>query len=258
VRFLILAFLLCCGAGVQAARPDVETILRKLGENGSDPVLIARRNAIAHARESRVDYLDEAGQVKKRAVRKYQVSPAGGQPVTKLVSINGKPARDEDERHSKSRETGEKSRSLSLSPELLNRFDFQHGGEETIEGRKMWMLRFSPKEGVDGEGMFERLVGAMSGILWVDAEEHQLAKAEIYLGRKVSFFGGIAGAIDRMDLTFVQRRLEPNLWIGESAFIDFSGRKLFSGIRFRCYETYSEFHKAGEAEAAAPETLSAR
>lgn len=249
MRFLLLAILLGGSVALRAAQPDVAAIVRKLAECSADSRIVAAREAIAYARESRVDYLNEADEVKKRVVRKYLVAPEGGKPVTRLISVNGKPAGEHDDEHrSKARETGEKSRSLTLSEDLLNRYEFRYGGEEMLGGRKAWMLRFSPKPGVETDGFFERLLGAMSGILWVDAEEGQLAKAEVYLGRKVSFFGGIAGAIERMDLTFVQKRIEPHVWLGESAFIDFSGRKLFSAMRFRCYETYSGFHRADPAK----------
>lgn len=256
MRFFFVLFLFCQFASARAAQPDVESIVRKLGEQGADPVLSAERNAVAYTRESRVDYLDDADRVKKRAVRKYLVSPVNGEPVTTLLSVNGKPANeDDDQRRSRARETGDRTRSLSLSHELLSRFDFTFAGEEMLAGRKAWMLRFLPKAGVEAEGFFERLVGAMSGILWVDAEENQLAKAEIFLARKVSFFGGIAGAIERMDLTFVQKRFEPDLWVGESAFIDFAGRKLFSAVRFRCYETYSEFRKVQAQQQSSQQTV---
>lgn len=248
MRRLLFAILLGFSLTARAAAPDVAAIVRKLAECAEDPAILAARDAIAYDRESKIDYLNDANEARKRVVRHYLVSSVGGKPVNKLISVNGKPATDKDDEHrSKARESGEKSRSITLSEELLSRYDFRFAGEEALSGRKTWMLRFSPKSGIEADGAFERLLDAMSGILWVDAEEGQLAKAEIYLTRKVSFFGGIAGAIERMDLTFVQKRIEPNLWLGESAFIDFAGRKLFSAMRFRCYETYSGHRRAPSA-----------
>jgi hypothetical protein len=91
----------------------------------------------------------------------------------------------------------------------------------------------------------------MSGTFWIDKEDNQLAKADIRLSKRVSFFGGIAGAIDKLDLTLIQRRIEPSVWLGEAIHIDFSGRKLFSTIRFRCFENCGDFKVVPEQHASA-------
>jgi hypothetical protein len=206
---------------------------------------------VAYQRESRVDYLDDE-KVRKRVVRQYSISPENGKAVSRLISINGNPVSDAEEpRRNPVRESGEKGRNLALSEDLLALYDFAFAGEELLDGRKTWKLRFKAKPNLSADGFFERLLHAMTGVIWVDLEEAQLAKAEIRLGKKVSFFGGIAGAVERVDLTFIQRRIEPNVWLGESAYIDFSGRKLLSSMRFRCYEKYTDFRRVmGEASIA--------
>lgn len=245
---VLLAALVWCASSLVGAPPDVSAILEKLAANADNPAVVEARDGIRYERVSRIDYLSDENTLKKQVIRRYTVSEEEGRPVSKLISVNGKPpSGDEEEHRSSARRTGDKSRSLSLSADLLSRYEFSLAGQETLNGRPAWMLRFRPKSGADADGFFDRLVNAMSGIIWVDIEDGQLAKAEIFLSKKVSFFGGLAGAIERMDLTLVQRRIEPNVWLGESTFIDFSGRKLFSSIRFRCYETCSDFHRAAQA-----------
>jgi hypothetical protein len=78
----------------------------------------------------------------------------------------------------------------------------------------------------------------------------EVVLAEAHLAQKVSFFGGIAGAIDRLDLTIVQRRIESGIWLPELTIIDFDGRKLFSRIKFHCTERCSRFQKVAEGKAA--------
>jgi hypothetical protein len=247
VRLLGILVFLCAAAATFGAPPDVAAIIRKLGERASDPVLSELRAAVAYDRSSRVDYLNDEHELKKQVTRLYRVAPENGRPVTRLISINGRPATERDEKKRSSiRETGDKSRSLALSEDLLGRYDFTFTGEQKLNGRRTWMLRFAPKADIDEDGFFDKLLNAMTGVIWVDVEEGQMAKAEFFLGKKISFFGGFAGAIERLDVTVVQRRVEPNLWLSEAAFIDFSGRKLFSAIRFRCYETCTGFRKAAE------------
>lgn len=249
LRMRTLLFGLLLALPLHAA-PDVQEILRKMVEHGEDPSQVERRNSISYQRTSRVEYLNEDGTVKRDSIRVYRISPENGQPVTRLLSINGRPASEKDEaKKSAARETGEKSRMLGLSEDILSRYQFTFVREEEFGSRRAWVLKFVPKPDAPSETFIDRLVNAMSGTMWIDQEEHQLAKADIHLSKRVSFFGGIAGAIDKLDLTLIQRRVEPGVWLGEAVHIDFTGRKLFSAIRFRCFENCANFERVPGAQA---------
>ena len=241
LRLLTLA-LLCSAAPLRSAAPDVEAILRKFIETSEDPELEARRNSFAYQRTSQVNYLDDDGSTRRTRVRVYRVTPENGRPVTRLISVNGRAASDPQEKErSAARETGEKSRSIGVSEELLSRFNFTFLREETFASRPMWVLAFRAREDAPRDDFMDKLINAMSGAIWIDQEDSQMAKAEIKLSDRVSFFGGLAGAIHKLDLTVFQRRIEPSIWLTEAIHIDFSGRKLFSSMRFRCFETCSNF-----------------
>jgi len=248
-RALILAAFV---AAPLRAAPDVQEILRKFTENGEDSELASRRDAIAYQRTSRVEYLQNDGTVKRDVVRIYKVFPENGESKTRLVSVNGRPAKERpDKPRSAARETGEKSRMLGVSGELLSRFDFSFVREEKFAGRPTWVLAFVPKADAPDDEFFDKFINAMTGKLWVDQEEYQLAKAEVRLSKRVAFFGGLAGALDKMDLTLIQKRVEPSIWLGEAIHIDCSGRKLFTPIRFRCFENCSDFNKVSTEHARA-------
>jgi hypothetical protein len=247
VQIVVLGALLV--APLQAA-PDVQEILRKFIEHADNDQLAERRNAISYQRTSRVEYLKDDGSVKKNVLRVYKVFPENGQSVTKLVSVNGRPAKEKEEKQrSAARETGEKSRGLDISDDLLSRFEFSFLREEKFVGRPAWVLAFKPKAGAPNDEFFDKFINAMAGSLWIDQEDYQLAKADVHLSKRIAFFGGLAGAIDKLDLTLIQRRLEPALWLGEAIQIDFTGRKLFTSMRFRAFENCSDF-KATSAEQA--------
>jgi hypothetical protein len=234
------------------AAPDVQEILRKFARQSEDAETAERRAAIAYQRVSRMEHLKEDGSIRRNVIKIYKVYPKGGESVTRLVSVNGRPAKEKEDKHrSAARETGEKSRTLSVTEDLLGRFDFTFMREEKFAGRATWVLAFKPKSDATEDEFFDKLINAMTGTLWIDQEECQLAKADIHLGKKVAFFGGLAGAIEKMDLTLIQRRIEPSVWLGEAVQIDFSGRKLFSTVRFRCFENCSEFRKESMDQARA-------
>ena len=236
----------------RAEAPNVEEILRKLVDSSEEPAVVERRNSIAYQRTSRMEYLNEDGTRKRDVIRVYKIAPEDGKPVTQLISVNGRTPRDkQDKKRSAARETGEKSRTLTLTDDILSRFDFTYVREEKFASRPAWVLSFVPKADSPSESFLDRLINSMSGTFWIDKEDNQLAKADIRLSKRVSFFGGIAGAIDKLDLTLIQRRIEPSVWLGEAVHIDFSGRKLFSAIRFRCFENCGDFKVVPEQHASA-------
>lgn len=226
------------------ASPTADQIIARLVERSADPDFVQRKSAFAYQRTSRVDYFDEKGAVKKNSVRVYEVAPVDGKPVTKLIQINGRPASEtDDKRRSAARQTGDKSRGLTLTEDLLSRYKYTLRGDETLNGRPAWILDFVPKPELENDAFFDRLINAMTGTFWVDQEDYEMVKADIHLGQKVAFFGGLAGAIEKLDLQIIQKRLDSALWLTEGLSLDFSGRKLFSPIKFRCLETCSEFRK---------------
>jgi len=227
-----------------AERPEVEFILRRLVQASEDKALAAARHAFAYEKESTTENLDADGSVKKKTVKVFRVAPVNGEPVTTLVSLNGKPAAEKEEsRKNAAREAGEKGSAMNLSSNLLTRFVFTLEGTELAEGRPAWILSFVPRPGAEVSSPFDRIVNAMAGTMWVDQEDGQMSKLDLRLTSKVSFFAGFAGAIERLNMTILQRRVEPAVWLGEAVSIDFSGRRLFSGMRFRAFETCKEFRK---------------
>jgi hypothetical protein len=236
----------------RADAPRVEDILRNLIERSTDPVSESRRNSFSYQRTSRVEYLNDDGTRKRDTIRIFEITPENGRPVTRLISVNGRPAQDrEDKRKSAARETGEKSRMLALNEELLSRFHFTFLREEVFASRPAWVLTFVPKANAPNSDFMDRLINSVCGTFWIDQEDYQLARADVQLSKRVSFFGGIAGAIDKLDLTLIQRRVETSVWLGEAIHIDFAGRKLLSSIRFRAFENCANFEPAPKQHARA-------
>jgi hypothetical protein len=221
------------------AAPTADEIISKVKERSAQSA--REKNSFSYQRVSRTDYLDDNDQVKRNSVRVYEVSPVNGEPVSKLIEINGHPPKKEPPR-SAAREAGDKSRNLALGDDLLSRYRYELRGEDDIAGRKTWVLAFKPNPAAPEDGFLDKLVNAMQGTMWVDEGEYELAKVDIHLSKKLSFFG-VLGGIERLDLQMVQKRLTPEAWLTEALTLDFTGRKLFTPIRFRCVESCADFKK---------------
>jgi hypothetical protein len=222
------------------ATPTADEIIAKVKERSA--IAEREKNSFTYQRVSRTDYLDEKGELKRSSTRVYQVAPVDGQPVPKLVEVNGRPPKHEPAR-SPARDAGEKTRNLALGDDLLSRFEYKLKGEDQVGGRKAWLLEFHPRHGAREDGFVDKLVNAMEGTMWVDEQEYELSKMDVHLSRKLSFFG-LLGAIDKLDLTIAQKRLNSQAWLTEALTLDFSGRKLFTPIRFKCVENSKDFRKA--------------
>ena len=135
---------------------------------------------------------------------------------------------------------------MGISADLLSRFEFSFLREEEFASRPAWVLAFKPKPDAPNSELMDKLINAMSGVMWIDKEDYQMAKADIRLRSRIAFFGGLAGAIEKLDLTLIQKRIQPSVWLSEALQIDFSGRKLLSPVRFRCFENCSGYTREPE------------
>ena len=263
IRLFVCACLSFAAFGADAAKASLNDILAEVAKRSADPALAAARDSFAYQRTSRVDYLNDDGTLRKQTVRLYQVYPENGVAVPHLISINGHPKEshdkkgdengkgDDDKHRSPTREAGDRSRFLHLTSDLLAHFDFTLKGEEKFNGRMSWVLGFVPKPDAPSDGLIDKVINAVGGTLWIDEEDYQMAKADVHLSRKVSFFAGIAGAIDVMNLQVIQKRLAPAVWLHEGIVMDLTARKFLSPVRLRCFENCSGFHKVPEQEAQA-------
>ena len=59
----------------------------------------------------------------------------------------------------------------------------------------------------------DKLLNAMQGRMYVDKQGGQLAKIDLHLAKRIGFFGGLAGAIDKLDLQMIQKRIDSQSWL---------------------------------------------
>ena len=136
-----------------------------------------------------------------------QVETADG-PVNRLTLSNGQPLNAEAQEAEGARlerllsSPGEQARRLRQYDEdeerigrilalLPDAFLYEYDGEENGS----WRLRFRPNPDYPAERIEARIFHAMSGRLWVDAQEKRLARLEGQVGENVDFGFGILGRL---------------------------------------------------------------
>jgi hypothetical protein len=82
----------------------------------------------------------------------------------------------------------------------------------------------------------------ISGTLWIDAQEYELARADLNLASEVDFLGGMIGSLRKMAYTMTRTRVADGVWLNTSASGEFEGRKLLDSMRIKTRSQLTSFH----------------
>ena len=126
------------------------------------------------------------------------------------------------------------SRDNPLTPELVARFDFKLLGEKEINGRRADQISFQPKNPeAPVRHIVDRLLNRISGTVCIDAEEFEIAQAQVFLGSEVNLLGGVVGSLKKLAYTMTRTRVADGIWFNTFSSGDFEGRKLLDSTRIK-------------------------
>jgi hypothetical protein len=203
------------------------------------------KGAYTYTKLTVTEEFDSAGKMKERKEKVYQVNFRSGATYAKLVEVNGHapvPAdlKKQAENESNAQQmTGAKSnkaenRENFLTPEIVSRFDFTLVGQTNFNGRATYQVTFQPKSPApQSHHMIDRLLDRISGTVLIDAEEFEIARAELHLGSEVNLLGGVVGSLKKLVYSMTCTRIDDGLWFKTSSFGDFEGRKLIDAMRIK-------------------------
>jgi hypothetical protein len=186
--------------------------------------------------------LDGKGKVKQQKRRVFQVHFRSGETFVKLVEVDGHRPAEADlkvqaETQSSTHQlfgksgSGEDGHGSLLTPEIVARFDFTLVGQTSINGRPAYQINFAPKESaLPVRRMIDRLLDRISGTLWIDSDEYEVARADLSLGSEVDFLGGVLGCLRKIAYTMTRVRVADGIWLHSASFGDFEGRKLLESM----------------------------
>src|SRR6266850_3941139 len=225
---------------------SADQIIQKAAARAQNPGVRPEKGAYTYTKLTVMEELDSTGKVKEHKEKVYQVNFRNGASYAKLVEVNGRPPAEADlkkqaETDSNARQMTGNSRSNTggnrenfLTPEIVARFDFTLVGPTNFNGRATYQIAFQPKNPAPpGHHMIDRLLDRISGIVLIDAQEFEIARAEIHLGSEVNLLGGVVGSLKKLVYTMTCTRMDEGLWFKTSSFGDFEGRKLIDATRIK-------------------------
>jgi hypothetical protein len=135
-----------------------------------------------------------------------------------------------------------------LTPELVARFDFKLIDQTAVNGRAAYQIAFQPKNPEPPvHRIADRLLNRISGTVWIDAEEFEVARADINLRSEVTLLGGVIGSLKKLAYTVTRTRVGDGVWFNSFSSGDFEGRKLLDSMRIKTQSQASNFRILGLA-----------
>lgn len=208
--------------------------------------------------------LDGKGKVKERREKLYEISYRAGFCHATLLQVDGHLPSNADLKQQADNEmnlrqiTGEATdrkgdnRESFLTPELVARFNFKLLGRTNLNGRATYEIAFEPKTPLPPvHRIVDRLLNQISGTLWIDADEFEMARAEVSLRSEVNLLGGLIGSLKKLTYTLERTRIADGVWFSTFSNGDFQGRKLLDPTHIKTQSQSLHFHRvalSGEAK----------
>ena len=229
--------------------PDVEEILRRFLARAREAAEVEARQEICYLRKTRVEQLTEDGTVRETRSKEHSVTNRAGVIHAWLVKVDNQEPTERDlssDRRGDSearKESGRRRKGPDFLDEaLVRRFSYRFEAEEQIEGRRVFRLAYEPRtDAADSNTNVDRLLGALHGHLWIDAQEYELVKVEARLRSALRLLGGIVGSLNRLEFAIQRRPVEPGHWANVLLTTHAEGRKLFSSFRARVQVDHDAF-----------------
>jgi hypothetical protein len=207
------------------------------------------------------DELDTAGKVKEHREKVYDIAYRNGSSHATLLAVNGRPPSDQDLKKQADNEmslqklTGDAkpangdSRDRFLTADLAARFDYTLLGQTNLNGRAAYAISFRPKISPPPvRHLVDRVLNQISGTLYVDAQEFEVARAEVSLRNEVNVFGGIFGSLKKLDFTLERTRMADGVWFSTLSSGDFQGRKLLDPTHIKTKSQSVNFRKTANGD----------
>jgi type II secretory pathway component PulJ len=264
MRLLALCASIPCLLAAQSA-PDAREIVRRSVELDRKNEAIARNYTFLERDETRM--LDRSGKPKKAPEsRTFDVTLLEGSPYRRLVKRNDRPLPPEEERKEqeklrksideRSKETPaerqnriaewdrKQQRQRAPFQEIPDAFDLRLAGEETLDGRGVYVIAATPKPGYKPKLASAAYFPKIKGKLWIDKRDNQWVRGEIETLDTISIGGILVRLAKGSRATFEATRVNDEVWLPKQITLDGSARLLLVvGARAQIDIAFSNYRK---------------
>lgn len=210
--------------------------------------------------------LDNGGRVQSSKTETSEITILYGEPFERLIARDDKPlsAReqkkqdDQFEKETRKRENEspaerekrirefEKNRQdeRTFVQEVLQAYDFTLAGEETVNGRKTWVVDAQPRPGFEAKRKEAKILPKIKPRFWIDQQDHTWVKLRGDVLDTMSFGWVIARIHKGSQFELQQTRVNEEVWLPLRVDVRLDARvALLKGVNEDFHVTYSEYRK---------------
>jgi len=96
---------------------------------------------------------------------------------------------------------------------MLDAFDFQVVGEETVNGHSCWVLDAKNKPSYQPTNRETKVLTGMKGKLWIDQGQYQWVRVKAEVIKPVNFYGFFAKVGPGTNFVLEQEPVTDNIWL---------------------------------------------
>lgn len=219
-----------------------------------------------YLRESATRELDSAGKVTNTERTTHEILFLYGERYARLVARDGKPLPPHEEQREKERLRKLTEERRSESPEQRNRriekvnksrrdqrdfaqeipdaYNLKLIGEETLSGRKAWIIDADPKPGYKPRTTRAEILTKFKARMWVDQITHQWLRMRAEALDTVSFGLFLVRLSKGAQVSFDQTLVNGEAWLPQNLHLRFDVRLgLIKHIRREIEQTMSNYRK---------------
>jgi hypothetical protein len=252
----------------QKPLPEVKPFLAELRKTlHTDSLLLSQYTYTDKRTEME---LDSKGTPKKTETSAFQVFPGSPEHVAyrRQIVRNGKPlspdeTKKEEEALKKRIEEAQRRRDQITPAEKERRrternrreeriiddafgvFEVEALGREDIEGRPAILLKFHPRQTYKPKTTEGKDMQHVAGKVWIDEQDHQLARVEIEVIDPISIGLGILAKLQKgASIVAERRKFNDEIWLPVKTDVTLNARVLLlKGFNIRSINEYSEHRK---------------
>jgi hypothetical protein len=254
---LLVLGLLSGAAGHAQPLLSADDIMQKAVQRAESPEAREARPPYRYTKHTVTDELDSQGRLKDRREKLYQVRVESGLSQLRLVQINGQALSAEEQKKQDAQDlaarqkmtdarSGNKGdeRENFLTVELVAKYKFKLIRELSLNGRDTYELAFEPAgPNLPANHLTDRFLNQLAGTVWIDAQEFEIARAEIHLQGEVSLWGGMVGTLTQCSYTLSRVRQPDGAWFNSFSHGYFEGRKLLEPMLIRTRSESTDFQR---------------
>jgi hypothetical protein len=200
--------------------------------------------------------VDTKGKVKSENIDVTKMILINGARFEQLMERNGQPPSAEEQRKlDQNRESlvheshedravriGKEQENRAFLGEILEAFDFQLIGEETLHGRPAYVIQVIPHPGYRAHGKYGKLFSKVEGRLWVDQHDFGWIKVEGQVTQSFSMGLFVARVQQGSRIILEQTNVGDRVWMPERLEMRASAKILFlKTLAIERILTYSDY-----------------